>query len=101
MSRDSIRARVAAATEGTWSVSVWEDGYLTVDFDTEDGISVIPMDEANTAFIAHARQDVPALLAVADAAADDITGCDLCGEVYTCSAHKDTREALAALEALP
>ena len=75
MSRDKIRARVAAATEGPWEVvdligsrpaaaSVWtaEAGELDVCLSEE----ACP---ADAQFIAHARQDIPALLAVADAAA--------------------------------
>lgn len=42
-----------------------------------------------------------ALLALADAVADAIDGCDLCDETYVCSAHKDMNAALAAVEALP
>lgn len=70
MSRDSIRQRVAAATEGPWE----QDGdYAVYGFDhtRRRGRSLLATvyDYGNPDFIAHARQDIPALLAVADAAA--------------------------------
>ena len=111
MSRDSIRARIAAATEGPWS---WDDDPdLTQDSVWADDGDIVASTYGSTAkgstdaddarFIANARQDIPALLAVADAAADLIAaGCwnhaDHSAE--RCRAGR-LREALAALEALP
>ena len=136
MSRDSIRARVAAATEGPWETYIVEDGHRPRTFVArEGGVEVPPkwyvaylpeMDpadsDADAAFIAHARQDIPALLAVADAAAalvGDIAPREPIGDCIYCSSrylgvgrfdftpHDETCvwwlawKAIAALEALP
>jgi hypothetical protein len=113
MSRESIRQRLEAATPGPWfhykaarlrkqfaggpvdEVSVGPGGPTVVPwigFDGADGTK--KSKRANAAFIAHARQDIPALLAVADAAAAvawQTGGTD--GERLA--------DALAALEAQP
>ena len=77
MSRETLRARIAAATEGPWS---WDDDPdLTQDSVWADDGDIVASTYGSTAkgstdaddarFIANARQDIPALLAVADAAA--------------------------------
>ncbi len=76
MSRDSIRARIAAATEGPWS---WDDDPdLTQDSVWANDGDIVASTYGSTAkgstdaddarFIANARQDIPALLRLADAA---------------------------------
>lgn len=69
MRLDDIKARAAAATDGPWSVSDWEDGVFTVDEETaEDGRGFLSLNESNATFIAHARTDIPDLLRVVEAA---------------------------------
>lgn len=72
---DAIRQRVEAATPGEWSVSEWEDGGVTIDHhdDLNDepvtvAIMAAETTDADAIFIAHARQDLPDLLAVVEAA---------------------------------
>lgn len=88
MTRESIRQRVAAATEGPWEDS-WS-GEIRVG-PSSFGEMDMP---ADAEFVAHARQDVPALLAVADAAADACVS----GKPESI---RRLGKALAALEALP
>lgn len=91
MSRETLRGRLMAATPGPWQA----------------GRPVSAQDDA--ALIAHARQDLPALLALADAAARDIDRCDACGtnpvawgpDRGWCAVHEATGGALVALETLP
>ena len=71
MSRDSIRARVEAATPGPWE---WDDPYVLGQA-PPDGMVVTYIYQFDTkpanhdrAFIAAARQDIPALLRIADTA---------------------------------
>ena len=67
---DAIAARVAAATPGPWEDDVTEeDGDLVIRF-PDNGVwyfgnmeTSTGRDHADTAFIAHARADIPALLA--------------------------------------
>jgi len=122
MSRASIRQRVEAATEGPWRhyfaralragmgggpvnevysgdkvVAGWQG------FDGRRNNERRGRTRADAAFIAAARQDVPLLLAVADAAAlvvesEDASPIDR-RDVF--SAWKSLRAALAALEAQP
>ena len=105
MSRDSIRARLAAATEGPWSWdddpdltqdSVWaNDGDLVAS--TYGSTAKGSTDADDARFIAHARQDVPALLAVADAAAELLRRHNDEGDAH----YNALADALADLEALP
>ena len=127
MSRESIRARVAAATEGPWTrVTVGHGGlidqlaavghaleatnrkafpqerYLMTDLtwvetDTQP-VALVgngPKQTENGDLLAHARQDVPALLAIADAAAA-VEAMYPGGAAFVA-----LRAALDALEALP
>ena len=114
MSRSSIRARVAAATEGPWSANVARfvfrsTPHTDVTWGVQETELALPMTEANGQFIAQARQDIPALLRLADAVAEL-----MCHEVgwngespywvYTgepASLLRTMRDALADLEALP
>ena len=73
---DEVDARVAAATEGPW---VEANG--TVMHSTFYGLAPVT---GNAEFIAHAREDVPTLLAEvrrlrALVAKPDPGGCDVCG----------------------
>ena len=52
---EAIEARANAASEGPW----YEEGWFTKD---EDG-DYVEIEPAEAAFIAHAREDIPALLA--------------------------------------
>jgi len=81
---ESIRARVEAATPGPWHRgtfrvhAIFPDGPIGTAgsvaevrpnvYGGSDVSEMEPQDEGNVAFIAHARQDIPALLAVAEAA---------------------------------
>ena len=86
MSRDTIRARVAASTDGPWVESgrdVDHDRFVSEGKNPGSACGLgcevegppEPMlrgqfdRHADAVFVAHARQDIPALLAVADAAA--------------------------------
>lgn len=116
MSRDSIRARVAAATEGPWVESgrdVDHDRFVSegknpgsvcglgceVDGPPEPMLRGQFHKHADAAFIAHARQDIPALLAVADAA-DRVLMTHREGR-WSPVEFEALEVALAALEALP
>ncbi len=100
-----IRERVEAATPGPWHSG--GDGAICSDHVEPNvcwPIASCSTSRTNAAFIAHARQDIPALLAVAEAAAR-------LSECYAAEAPSsfDTfvgltsalRDALAALEAAP
>lgn len=74
---DAIRARADAAEPGPWEFKVlhWRGG-----FGTKTKCLVIgswwdsnPMPPATARFIAHAREDVPTLLALVDAQQEQIT----------------------------
>lgn len=120
MSRDSIRARVAAATEGPWVESgrdVDHDRFVSegknpgsvcglgceVDGPPEPMLRGQFHKHADAAFIAHARQDIPALLRVAEAAARDMENCAGCkaDERGYCYRHNETGPTLRDLDALP
>lgn len=69
-----IEARAKAATEGPWSVgeefrthvvdgAFAGDDRLPVASQPSNGLGATAWDEANATFIAHAREDVPALVA--------------------------------------
>lgn len=61
---DAIEARARAATEGPWTVN--EDGHGVEARADDDfgGIQIVPWIKCeNAAFIAHAYQDIPALIA--------------------------------------
>lgn len=66
---DAIQARVDAATEGPWGMAVSEDrkwALVLVNPGTEAEFRVArTADDDDANFIAHARMDVPALLAYA------------------------------------
>lgn len=61
MSRETLRARLAAATPGPWTDDQWDEAYYPCRIG-EGGTTI-----ENGRLIAHARQDLPALLALADA----------------------------------
>ena len=115
MSIESSKARVEAAKSGPWEWVVDSgDVHLTSAGEVMEGhvltvhicpacfekgwpcLGGLPGDQA---FIAHARQDVPALLAVAEAARDVMVHVEHeeCDAPWCVS----LRAALAALEALP
>lgn len=107
MSRDSIRARLAAATEGPWS---WDDDPdLTQDSVWANDGDIVASTYGSTAkgstdaddarFIANARQDIPALLKALDLAEKALDH----AEHYECDFAwcREFRDALADLEALP
>jgi hypothetical protein len=59
---DAITARADAATEGPWNL--YRDGILCGVADSTDGfICEPPMRWTDAAFVAHAREDLPALVA--------------------------------------
>lgn len=93
MSRASIRARVAAATPGPWRAEfgiIWSGGSSIGEMD----------DERDAPLVAHARQDIPALLAVADAAFEVLRAKDPQSGSARAARDELTR-AFLALEALP
>lgn len=112
MSRESIRARVAAATDGPWTQSgtprrrhwyvsspevIVHGPALREEPDTVQ--QTLTRWKADAAFIAHARQDIPALLDIADKAAaviEELSSDDLWGPHGLA-----LRDALAALEEMP
>jgi hypothetical protein len=104
MSRASIRQRVEAATEGPWELVHDDAGFA--DVCTPIGYTLMGVNlPSDGDFAAHARQDIPLLLAVADAAADaELTCDDMCqaylDEPCTCG-RAAIRDALAALDAQP
>lgn len=70
MSLETIKERADAATPGPWSA----DGGYAIRGATDDVLVMVDkadvlMEREDAAFIAHARQDIPALLRVAEAAA--------------------------------
>jgi hypothetical protein len=73
MSIESIAARVEAATEGPWAKGYFDGDawWIHEAIDGPDDVRVaytsMMSDGEDTDFIAHARQDIPALLAVAEA----------------------------------
>ncbi len=76
MSRETVRARLEAVTEGPWTQEMDDDGTpgcvirmgVPNEYGGFDGTIYDEggHDEHDAAFIANARQDIPALLAVAD-----------------------------------
>lgn len=85
MSRETLRARLVAATPGPWkhrrgypADRFHPEGYGYVQFGPTEakaaGLGTDQLAKADAEFIAAARQDIPALLAVADAAADTLAG---------------------------
>lgn len=102
MSIESSKARESAAAPGPWD---WEDPYR-LEQPLEFGQVVTSIDQfeskpsaADRTFIAHARADIPALLAVAEAARDVMVHVEHeeCDAPWCVS----LRAALEALEALP
>jgi len=57
---DKIEVRANAATEGPWE---FEEGSGYVTANSETICASAHSEDADTAFIAHARQDIPALIA--------------------------------------
>ena len=109
MSLESIRERATRATPGPWD---WEGGpvnRLGSEFDEviepvyRDTRCLVSVGTADAAFIAHARQDIPALLRVAEAAARDMENCAGCkaDERGYCYRHNETGPTLRDLDALP
>mgnify|MGYP007083490432 CR=1 FL=1 len=105
MSLSSIRSRLEAATPGPWTAPNTghlidsSAGTVLAMVDKADGL----MTPADAAFIAHARQDIPALLRVAEAAARDMENCAGCkaDERGYCYRHNETGPTLRDLDALP
>lgn len=64
---------------------------------------ILGLRHPDAAFIAHARQDIPALLRVAEAAARDMENCAGCkaDERGYCYRHNETGPTLRDLDALP
>jgi hypothetical protein len=77
---EQIKQRAEAATPGPWTSF---DGRSHI-IHEEDGFIAIcqyrPLPNANAEFIAHAREDIPALLAVID----ELTAQQICGVVCEC-----------------
>ena len=72
MTIESIRARVEAATPGPWVNTVGQVYPVAQVYPPGaefNAVWPVPQTEPDADFIAHARQDVPLLLAVAEAAA--------------------------------
>lgn len=118
MSRETLRARLADATPGPWTAdddpeltcdSVWaNDGDMVAS--TYGSAAKGSSDMADSALIAHARQDLPALLALADAVADMFAtryttwsgnGDESPADAQWLHDPTEVRKALAALEELP
>ena len=106
MSIESIKARVDAATGGKWlegfepdhlggGAAVLTDGRVHA----LTNIVARPTTFRDREFIAHARQDIPALLAVAEAAAYLIKWLE--AAYPPASPVDELRDALTALEILP
>lgn len=113
MSLRTIKERVEAATPGPWRKRLpgWlgpdRHKYGCVFFgpSPDEMYTTSPLTPTDAVFIAHARTDIPALLRVAEAAAEAELFCsDLCPAHYdepcTCG-RAVLRAALADLEALP
>ena len=69
-SLDAIKARAEAATEGPWRViSDYIPGVIEVEGPTarNDYVAELSADKADLEFIAHARTDIPALVAALEA----------------------------------
>lgn len=105
MSRETLRARLEAATPEPWEL---ERDYAVIGFDPKRrlGRSLLATvyDDGNPALIAHARQDLPALLRVADAMAALPTVFEAGMQDPRALAQwwlTVAQPALAALEALP
>ena len=67
---DAIKERAEAATDGPWRViSDYIPGVIEVEGPTasNDYVAELSADKADLEFIAHARQDIPALLAAVEA----------------------------------
>ena len=67
---DAIKARAEAATDGPWRViSDYIPGVIEVEGPTasNDYVAELSADKADLEFIAHARQDIPALAAAVEA----------------------------------
>lgn len=61
---EAIEARCEAATEGPWEHQSWGDSDYDVVTETDPSVSVCrPRLGGDSVFIAHAREDIPALVA--------------------------------------
>jgi hypothetical protein len=115
MSLETIKERADAATPGPWHRLPAQEG---TGFDDRMGAVLTNGDltpvaytaalgfqqrHSDAAFIAHARQDIPALLRVAEAAARDMENCAGCkaDERGYCYRHNETGPTLRDLDALP
>lgn len=121
MTRASIRKRLREATPGPWWLEPDRDGdstqmlFVSCIHDDKHGEYGDPIadlwNRENRPLIAHAPADIAALLAVADAAAEDIDACRACadGQKWVawgpdrgwCAVHVQSGSALAELEATP
>lgn len=65
---DAIRARVEAATDGPWVGEIRPDGCAWISMPVSGGHHALAMHgwQSDADFVAHARQDIPALLAEVD-----------------------------------
>lgn len=101
MTREGLRARLEAATPGPWTTK-YESSRLGLIAELGNDVvwpvgDTMPLgSKDDAALIAAARQDLPALLAVADAAKALLRGDDVLAV-----AEGRLRAALAAVEALP
>lgn len=89
----AIRERVEKATEGPWQPYYEYDGEARVISHTNDyGEVATYMEEDNAAFIAHARQDIPKLLAEIDRLRMHIQArqenCIYCGDSFYVNFHE-------------
>ena len=116
MSLETIKERADAATPGPWAQSgnaarphwyvsnpeVLVHGFGMVR-EPDTVKATVERWTADAAFIAHARQDIPALLRVAEAAARDMENCAGCkaDERGYCYRHNETGPTLRDLDALP
>ena len=95
---DAIKARAAAATEGPWRVQLdgfdygpWDEVYVD---NARGECPCTPCGVSNAEFIAHARSDVPVLVAAVEAALN------MPGEVVECGYPLDSEWASGYTAAL-
>ena len=116
MSVKSVRARLAAATPGTWYVHDVHSIYNAICIDGSDGrcwrvVSQSGMGDADADLIAHAPADLTLALAVIEAVrASDAVGAiysahgEFCISSDNCSCHDEAErleDAIDAFEAAP
>ena len=100
---DDIKARAAAATGGPWRVQLdgfdygpWDEVYVD---NARGQCPCTPCGVPNAEFIAHARTDVPALVAAVEAVLafhyqHEDKCCADCGRAWPCYTVEAIREAL-------